>query len=96
MDLNDKIQKLHIFLVPPITTKFIIYSGESGKKKNKTICFFVYFLSYVNSTIIVQRFKSAQALYDEVLNNKDDEESKISLSVIDNIASLFANFAKHG
>ncbi|XP_055306845.1 uncharacterized protein LOC129571106 [Sitodiplosis mosellana] len=42
------------------------------------------------------RFKSAQSLYDDVLSNMEDEGSKISLKLIDNITHLFTNFAKYG
>lgn len=37
-----------------------------------------------------------QPLYDEVLKNKDDEASKVSLQAIDHISKIFTNFAKYG
>lgn len=38
----------------------------------------------------------AQQLYDEIMNNKNDEQSKISFQTIDYITTLFTNFAKYG
>lgn len=36
------------------------------------------------------------SIYDEILRNKDDEQSKISLRTIENITKLYTNFAKFG
>lgn len=37
-----------------------------------------------------------QPLYDEIISNKDDEHSKISLQAIDHMSTIFTNFAKYG
>lgn len=36
----------------------------------------------------------ALPIYDEILNNREDEQSKISLQTIEYITKLFTNFAK--
>lgn len=38
----------------------------------------------------------ALSIYDEILNNKEDEHAKISLRAIEYIAKLYTNFAKYG
>lgn len=37
-----------------------------------------------------------QSLYDEIIKNKDDEQSKISIRAIENISKIITNFAKYG
>lgn len=42
------------------------------------------------------RCNGLQRYYDEILKKKDDEQSKISLRVIEHITEIFSNFAKYG
>lgn len=37
----------------------------------------------------------ALSIYDEILNNKEDEQAKISLRAIEYITKLYTNFAKY-
>lgn len=62
---------------------FIIHKKNQQKKVNLTVP-------------ILIRCEYIQIVYDEILKNKDDEESKVSLRAIDNITKLLTNFAKYG
>lgn len=35
-------------------------------------------------------------VYEQILSNKENEESKTALQAIDNMTKLFSNFAKYG
>lgn len=37
-----------------------------------------------------------QSNYDKIINTPDNEQSKISLKIIENITKVFSNFAKYG
>ncbi|XP_055303123.1 carboxylic ester hydrolase-like [Sitodiplosis mosellana] len=42
------------------------------------------------------RSNVAQSIYDEILNNKDDKESKVITQAIENLSRIITNFAKYG
>lgn len=45
---------------------------------------------------LFRRCSIFQPFYDEVLNNKDSAQSKISLQTIEYVTKLFTNFANYG
>lgn len=49
-----------------------------------------------NFHVIFFSFGMLQNIYDEILNNQADEQSKISLRAIENMTKIYANFAKYG
>ncbi|XP_055308325.1 esterase B1-like [Sitodiplosis mosellana] len=42
------------------------------------------------------RCEMARTLYDEIVNSKDDEKSKVSIRAIESISKIVTNFAKYG
>lgn len=63
-------------------------------KKNKQ-SFSLNFRTQIDSWNLF-RCEFVQKIYDEILETKDDEQSKVSLQAIDNVTKLLTNFAKYG
>lgn len=53
-------------------------------------------LRTIDEICVYCRCTFLQTVYDEIIQNKDDEQSKISLRTIDDMTKLFTNFAKFG
>lgn len=54
-----------------------------------------FFWKYV-SFCVRFRCELANEIYDDILKNQNDAESKIILKTIDRMTKVFANFAKYG
>lgn len=50
----------------------------------------------IKSNLIYFRCSSAQQSYEEILNNQNNDQLKISRQTIDYMVKLFTNFAKYG